>query len=164
MLSRRHPPPLGNLISPNGCSRRKRSKGSNFILLNGEQGTPDAAVALGADKENFLQQTLNAEFKSRKQFPSDSFLQPHYLLYFPNTAIRYECFLTAALWWVHQYDSQPSFKSKSSCQRHKQQFTSISSIRNKHRARKSLVTSSHIFKILYTMIKKSTTVWVAKVC
>lgn len=89
MLRRRYPSPLGNVISPSSSSRGKRSKGSNFILLNGEQRTPDAAVVLVADKENLLQQILNAKLKSRKQFPSDSLLQPDYLLYFLNTAIRH---------------------------------------------------------------------------
>lgn len=56
---------------------------------NGEQRAPDAAVSLAVDKENLLQQLLNAKLKSRKQYRSDSLLQPHCLLYFPNTAIRH---------------------------------------------------------------------------
>lgn len=104
MLSRWHPSLSGNVISLSSGSRGKRSKGSTFILLNGEQRTPDAAVVLVADKENLLQQILNAELKSRKHFPSDSLLQPHYLLCFLNTAIRHlvnECFPNSynALWF-----------------------------------------------------------------
>lgn len=67
---------------------KEGAKQINFILLNDEQRTPDAAVGLAADKETLLHQMLNVELKSRKQFPSDSLLQPHALHYFPNTATK----------------------------------------------------------------------------
>lgn len=78
---------MGNVISTSAGSKT-RSKGSNFILLNDEQRTSDAAVGLAADKETLLHQMLNVELKSREQFPSDSLLQSHALHYFPNTAIK----------------------------------------------------------------------------
>lgn len=65
---------MGNVIATSASSKRK-GIGNNFILLNGEQRTPDAAVNLVADKKTLLHQMLNAELKSREQFPSYSFLE-----------------------------------------------------------------------------------------
>lgn len=41
------------------ASSKIRGKGRNFILLNGEQRTPDAAVDLVADKKALLHEMLN---------------------------------------------------------------------------------------------------------
>lgn len=137
---------------------------------NGEQRAPDAAVSLVADKKSLLQQLLNVELKSRKQYPSDSLL-----LYFPNTAIRHlvnECFPNSynalSLFGSHSdgYTSMnpnPPSNLKGHARDTNDNLQVVQRVRNSHVARESLIISSYICKTLYATIKTTTMVQVAKV-
>lgn len=72
MLSRTYSSFLGNVTSP---SSGRESVESNFVLLNGEQRTPDAALVAG--KTTFCNKHWLQNFSS-EDFPSNSCLQPNH--------------------------------------------------------------------------------------